>query len=114
MPRNESRLLVQDMLDAAAEIRVFTDSLSRTTFGSDVKTQRAVAYNFLVLGEAARRIPESVRARFPQVPWSRIVAMRNIVAHEYHRVDVDIIWDAIQTDLPTLVSLLEQAVARIE
>jgi len=107
-------MLVQDMLNAIAEIREFTVGLDRVAFDNDVRTQRAVAYNFLVLGEAARRMPETVRNQFPHVPWTRIVAMRNIVVHEYHRVDVNIIWDSIQTDLPELIPLLEQVLARIE
>jgi uncharacterized protein with HEPN domain len=54
-------MLVQDMLNAIAEIREFTVGLDRVAFDNDVRTQRAVAYNFLVLGEAARRMPETVR-----------------------------------------------------
>ena len=108
MQRSEWRLRIQDMLDAVAEIQSFTAELDFEGFRSDAKTMRAVQYNFVILGEAARNVPEEVRARYPQLPWPRIIGMRNVIAHQYRRIDSTALWDTIQGDLPPLVPLLQQ------
>jgi uncharacterized protein with HEPN domain len=105
---SEWQLRIQDMLDAIAEIQSFTAGLDLETFRQDRKTVRAVAYNFMILGEAARHVPRDVLARHPHVPWAQIRGIRNVVAHEYRRVDVDVVWQTLQSNLPPLVPLLQQ------
>jgi len=99
------------MLDAVAEIQAFTRDLDLTEFCSDTKTLRAVQYEFVILGEAARSVPEDARSRFSSLPWSQIMGMRNVVAHQYRRVDPAVLWDTIQNDLPSPVLLLQQALS---
>ena len=60
-----------------------------------------------MIGEAARRISESTRAGLHTVPWKRMIGMRNFLIHEYDDVDLTIVWDTIQTDLPPLISAIE-------
>ena len=55
-----------------------------------------------VIGEAARHVPSIVRRRYPQIPWKKIVGMRNVVIHGYFGVDTEVIWRTIQDDLPPL------------
>jgi uncharacterized protein with HEPN domain len=72
---------------------------------------RALERMLELLGECARRIPEGTRTAHPAIPWKAVVGMRNIIAHQYGRVDLDIVWRTVQRDMPPLVSMLERIVA---
>jgi len=62
----------------------------------------AVIRNLEIIGEAAKMVPESIRTRFPLVEWKKIAGLRDILAHHYFEVDLDIIWDILQNKLPEL------------
>jgi uncharacterized protein with HEPN domain len=61
-----------------------------------------------IIGEAAARISEATKERWPQIPWVEIVAMRNRLVHVYFDVDLDQVWKAVTEDLPPLVGALEK------
>jgi uncharacterized protein with HEPN domain len=102
------RTRIEDILAAIAEIRQFTDGLTYDEFAQDRRSQRAVEFNFAVIGEASGRIPEDVRARFPGVPWQKMRAMRNVVVHEYFGISNRIVWETARDDLPRLELALRQ------
>ena len=63
---------------------------------SDELTLHAVLWELAILGEAANRVSEPVRASHPEVPWRRIINQRNILVHVYDQVDIDLLWQAIE------------------
>jgi len=75
-------------------------------FAADQRTVDAVLRNFLVIGEATRHVPEPITGRYPAVPWAQMRGMRNMVAHEYDRVNLAVVWNAVKNDLPPLVPRL--------
>ena len=81
-PRDDLDRLA-DMRAALADIQELTDG-DRATFEADRHAQQAVAYNLAVLGEAARALSPTLRDRHTEVPWSDVIAQRNVVVHEYH------------------------------
>ena len=99
---------VQDILVCARNIWDFTEGMSYETFLDDPKTIRAVAFEFTTIGEAARVIPEEVQKEFPDVPWGRMNGIRNVLVHEYFRLDEEILWKAALEDIPSLITALEQ------
>lgn len=107
MTSKDWRVRVEDMLEAIERIQSYVDGMTMKDFLADGRTQDAVIRNFEVLGEASKRIPFSILHRHPDVPWSRIADMRNILVHEYHSVDPAIILDAARSDLPPLVAPLK-------
>jgi uncharacterized protein with HEPN domain len=98
---------VQDILDAIAEIRSFTNGMDFQAFANDAKTLKAVELDFIVIGEAANQIPDKVEGGNPQVPWHLMRAMRNRLVHVYFSVSAQLLWDTIHNDLPALVPPLE-------
>lgn len=98
---------VEDILNCARNVRDFTQGMSFESFLEDPRTIRAVAYEFTTIGEAARAIPEEVQKQFPDVPWGKMQGIRNVLVHEYFRVDEEILWEASQEDIPPLIAALE-------
>ena len=80
----------------------------KETFQRDETVQVWTLYHVQIIGEAASRVSESLRARYPQVPWPDIVAMRNVIVHHYFGVDLDQVWDAVVNDLPALKGWITQ------
>lgn len=99
---------VEDILNCARNVQDFTKGMSFESFLDDPRTIRAVAYEFTTIGEAARAIPEEIQKQFPDVPWGRMQGIRNVLVHEYFRVDEDILWEASQEDIPPLIAALEK------
>jgi uncharacterized protein with HEPN domain len=102
---------VVDILDAIAEIQMFTTDMDFASFQRDAKTQRAVELNFIIIGETAAQIPDEIEEQNPQIPWHLMRAMRNRLVHVYFEIDPTLLWDTIQNDLPPLVPLLRALLA---
>jgi uncharacterized protein with HEPN domain len=102
---------IQDILDAIAEMDNFVEGMSLSDFLADVKTQRAVELNFIIIGEAAAQISDEIQENNPEVPWHLMRGMRNRLVHIYFSVDPKLLWDTVKNDLPTLrqtlINLLE-------
>ncbi|MDI3299501.1 MAG: DUF86 domain-containing protein [Bacillota bacterium] len=94
------------MLDAIALIKEFVAGMTFERFTEDRKTQSAVIRQIEVLGEAAKNVSGDLKARHPEVAWAKAAGMRDVVAHEYWGVDLGIVWDTIELNLPELESQL--------
>jgi uncharacterized protein with HEPN domain len=105
---------IQDMLAQIAEIELFITEMDYETFSQDARTVRAVLYDLAILGESAASLLPGIEIDYPQIPWVRIRGIRNILMHEYFRVDLPIIWETIQTDLPSLAAELRIIIEQLE
>jgi uncharacterized protein with HEPN domain len=99
---------VGDILTCAHNIRAFTAGMSFESFLEDPRTIRAVAFEFTTIGEAAHAMPLDIQQSYPQVPWGKMQGIRNVLVHEYFRIDEEILWRAVQEDIPELISVLEK------
>jgi uncharacterized protein with HEPN domain len=106
MPLDADGSAVLDICEAAAKVEDFLEGQDLASFVRDAKTQSAVILQLLVVGEAAKRLSVGFRSRFPDVPWSKIMRMRDKLIHHYEEWDVELIWTVTQTDLPHLRSAL--------
>jgi uncharacterized protein with HEPN domain len=102
MSKRDHRILVEDVLLAIEKISRFTAGMDQQAFLSDEKTIDAVARNLEIIGEAVRQLPDDFKNANPEISWSQIGGMRNRIVHEYFGLDLEIIWQVIQHDLPEL------------
>jgi len=90
------------MLACVGNILEFTQGFSKAQFLADLKTIRATAFEIGMLGEAAKHIPEAIKSQHPEIHWRSIIAARNMVVHEYFRIDEEILWQTVSEDIPPL------------
>ena len=101
MPRDH-RLYLDDILEAIDKILLYIARMDFSQFVADPKTVDAVVHNLAVIGEASRNRPDNVKEAAPPVEWKKIVALRNILVHEYFGVSKEVVWDIVKNKLPTL------------
>ncbi len=105
--KNKDNLVyVRHILDAIKAIKFYTEGMDFKEFKKDQKTVDAIVRQFEIIGEATRHITTAYRECHTQVAWQKMVSMRNFLAHEYLRIDLDIIWDTVKKQLPELKKLL--------
>mgnify|MGYP001339331554 CR=1 FL=1 len=105
MRRDDAYLL--DMLIAARDATSFVTGLTREQFNASRVHQLAVLKALETIGEAAARLTEATRAAHPEIPWREIIGTRHRLVHGYFEVDLEKVWNTVQHDLPSLISLLE-------
>ena len=99
---------VEDIIRSAELITDFTKDIDFDSFSKDLKTRYAVIRCFEVMGEAAKRIPDEIRNKYPAIPWKIISAMRDRLIHGYDVVDDSVLWKTIVLDLPDLLQNLKK------
>jgi len=102
---------LEDMLDAIQRIQDYTAGMDRETLEADHRTLDAVLRNLEVLGEAAKQVPEAVRAEAPGIDWRKVAGLRDILIHGYFVVEFDIVWDVVAHRLAPLREQLRQLIA---
>ena len=96
------RLYLSDILEAAGNVVTHMGGRSREAVIADLTARAAVLHELTVIGEAASRIPLTMRERHPDVPWTDIIAFRNIIVHEYFGLAWALVWDTATRDVPEL------------
>ena len=99
---------VEDMIGFCERIRNYTAGLDKASFVASPMSYDATLRNLELIGEAATRIPETVRDAHPEIPWRAIMGTRNRLAHAYLHIDDDIIWTLIVDAVPELLTALRK------
>ncbi len=97
----------EDMIVACKAIIEYSKGHSKDSFCQSKLHYDATIRNFEILGEAAKLIPMEVRATVTEIPWSKLIALRNIVIHEYFEIDDTILWDVISNKIPGVLKELQ-------
>jgi len=99
---------LRDIVEAIAAIERHSNG-KKEAFERDELLQTWFVRHLQIIGEAARVIPEEIRALAPEIPWHQLAGMRNILVHGYFEIDTDLVWDAVARDVPAL----RPAIARL-
>jgi uncharacterized protein with HEPN domain len=97
---------LQDILDAVEKIQRYSLK-GRELFDSDELVQTWMIHHIQIIGEAARRVSDELKARHADIPWSQIIGMRNILVHDYFGVDLEEVWSTTMRDIPDLKRKIE-------
>jgi uncharacterized protein with HEPN domain len=112
VPSRDWRFRIQDVLLSINEIEQRTRGVTFEEFAKNQTIVKAVLYDFVVIGEATRNVPNEIQLRYPLIPWRLMGGMRNVVTHEYFQVDLSRVWETIQNDLSLLVPQLQEMLER--
>ena len=110
MSQNRLPDYLDHMRQAIADAQSFTDGMALADFGQDKRTQQAVVMSLIVLGEAATKVMDqypTFAQQHKQIPWRSMRGMRNRIAHGYFDINLEVVWDTVQTALPALKSQLD-------
>lgn len=105
MRRDDAYLL--DMLLAARDAVEFASSLTFSEFEGSRLHQNAILKAIEIIGEAASHISEETKFKHPDISWAKIMGMRNHLVHAYFNIQLDVVWQTVQNDLPPLIVQLE-------
>ena len=110
-PEERDPAYLWDMLEAVRAVADFTHGLTLSEFlaaGRDKEiTRLAVERKLEILGEAARRVSSHFQEEHPEIPWRQIVGLRNVISHEYDKVNYTLIYRIAREQIPELITLLE-------
>jgi uncharacterized protein with HEPN domain len=105
MHRDDATLL--DIAHAAKRVLLYAADLQKSSLMADDEKQSAILYQVIVLGEATKRLSSEFCSRHPEIPWKEIAGMRDILIHQYDRINLETLWDVIHQDIPQLLSFLQ-------
>ncbi|MEO5906640.1 MAG: HepT-like ribonuclease domain-containing protein [Saprospiraceae bacterium] len=105
---NKSLKRLNDIVEAIALIKLFVENQSLQEFKHDIKTQKAILYQFIIIGEAVKNIDQDILNQY-EYPWHVPKSFRNFIAHEYHNIRIDRIYNAIH-DLDGLTMAIKQII----
>ena len=112
LPTERDRL--SHVLEAAVDVMEFCTGRSRADLDHDRMLRRALIQCLEVIGEASTHISPETRAQLSGLPWREMRGMRNFLAHAYYRVDLDILWETVTQDVPTLAAALRQVLTPLD
>ena len=103
------RWFLLDLIDFCERILEYSAGLDQEGLLSSRLNLDAILRNIETLGEAAKHVPPEFREKLPEIPWPKLIGMRNALIHEYFGIDNDVLWDVVSNKVPTLLALLRRA-----
>lgn len=97
---------IRHIIENIERAQTFIQGMTFDAFRNDEKTVYAIVTCFANIGEAAKLVPQTIKDAHPEIPWAQMTRMRNILVHEYDRVDLETVWRTVEEDLVSLVPRL--------
>ena len=108
MSKRPVDLLLDDICEAIDRIEQYISGMSFDVFSKDRKSVDAVVRNLEIIGEASNRLPADFKNSHSQIEWHKVVGLRHRIVHEYFGIDIQIVWQILQKDLPSLREAISQ------
>lgn len=108
MSKHDALVILKQIHSYSTEIISITEGKSREDLDQDRLLNLAVSRLLEIIGEAANRMPDDFRSKYPNLPWLQMIGLRNRLIHGYDHVDFDILWMIIGKDIPELITLIEE------
>lgn len=105
---------IEDIIEAMADAIKFVEGMDYDDFIKDRRTVYAVIRAMEIIGEAVKKIPASVKNRYPKIPWKDMAGMRDKLIHEYFGVDLRRVWKTVKEDVPNLKPLFDRILKNFE
>ena len=100
--KTDDLVWLNDIVESINLIESYIADITEDEFFDSTHWQDAVVRRLEIIGEAVKNLPEEFKTKHPDIAWNKAAGMRNILAHEYFNVDVDITWNALKNDLPVM------------
>ena len=100
MTKREYIFYLEDMILSIEKIIKYVQNIDFESFSNNDMMVDAVIRNFEIIGEASNNIPTEIQIKYPNIPWTKMYRLRNIVVHHYHGIDYEMIWEIIKNQLP--------------
>lgn len=108
MTERNLKFFIEDIIKAIYKIEKYTGDFNFEMFKENELVIDAVIRNLTVIGEASKHIPKNIREEYSNLPWKRIVGLRNIATHGYFKIDLKIIWEIIKKNIPSTKEILRK------
>ena len=108
--KKDDTVYVHHILDAIDLIEEYTRGMSENEFLSNSMAHDAVIRQIEIIGEAARNISNEFQKKYPALPWTKMIGIRNKIIHEYFNVNYAIVWDTVKDDLPSLKKFIKKII----
>ena len=114
MSRHDPQATLRQIQDAGRRLQAICADKTREKLLADWQATAARERFIEIMGEGVKRLPMELRSRYPSVPWKEIAGTRDHLSHGYDDVDYQVLWDAVQKDVPALLATVEQMLREIE
>ncbi len=112
--KRDYRLYLNDILGSILKIEEFVGKMNYEEFAEDDKTSSAVVRKLEIIGEASKNIPEEIRQKYKEIPWSDMAKTRDKITHFYFGIDYEIVWKVIEERLPALKEQIKKMIGEGE
>lgn len=110
---DRDHLYLEGMLDSINRIDTYTKGVDYDFFFHNQMMIDAVIRNLEIIGEAAGKIAEAKRRKYPEIPWRKMISLRNLLIHGYFGVDESIVWEIVKTNLPEVKPWIVKAIQEV-
>ena len=112
-PPREWRFRIENMIEFCEKVLEFTTGMDEGDFFSNSVINDATLHNIVLIGEAARHVPDDIRTSYTDIPWVSMIATRNRIIHHYLGIDDERVWEIVRKDIPALLPQLRELLEEV-